>query len=461
MGDSLTGVVCGTIGAGAVGSYGIRLQRKEGADVLVYDVNQKRAQQVAEDFGGRAVSLDELLTNSDWTSVAVLPLAELFNVMRQIKERKDLLKPGSLLLDHSGVKTGMKSSLDMMLSGAGVKEADTFATATIKAVEGRNDVEAISIHLAFRPDVELEGQNVYVSPLKPTEGGLWLPRITQLLKSYKANVYQMTPEQQDLVTFRHQMIPWLALLAAFEAIRRSGSDMSFPEMEMFTTKLSKPFYDLMKRMTSGNWQVYWDTMNHHPASRRAAGLLEENMQGLFSQLVNGESKGFEAMYKHLQAIAASSSPERKTGTPIMAEIYYDRSQLNLMRDMLRLPDLASRRFYGDVSVSMIDAGRINELKKVRIPVARFTVHAYKDRTRQPEIAFYVRDVPHPEHPERSGMRFSSRAPRNEARSEQINPDYTRVQIRRLHPDPIVNFFANVKQAPALSTLGQFVVHKPL
>lgn len=458
MGNLLEGLVCGNIGVGAVGAYTVRLQKREGAEVLVYDKNEERAKQVAEEYGCEAVSLDELLANSDWTSVAILPLREVFSVMNQIAKRRHLLKPGSLLLDHSSVKTGRKSTLDAFL-----ERGHTFETAMLNAVEGREDVEAISIHLAFRPDVELDGQNVYVSPVKPKEGGLWLSRIKEMLKAYGANVYHMTPEQQDRVTLRHQMIPWMALFAAFEAIRKSGSDMSFPEIERLATKLSKPFFDLMKRMVSGNPQAYWDTMLQHPSSKQAAALLEQSTHQLFGMLVDGEEagEGFSAMYSHLKAIAESGSPERKTGKPVMSELYYDGSQSQLIRETLRLERLPASEFYGDISVSMIDAGRINEFYRARIPVANLTAYAYKEKSRQPEIAFYVRNIPHPEHPERKGMRFSPMIPRDPERERQVNKDYTRIQLEKLHQDPIVNFFMNIRQDPVLSQLRPFVVHKPL
>ncbi len=461
----LNGSVCGTIGAGAVGSYWIRLQKKEGADILVYDITAERAQQAAEDFGGRVVSLEELLAESDWISTAILPLREVFTVMGKIAERKNLLKPGSLLLDHSGVKTGTKSWLDARLSDAGMKKKETFVTAQLNAIEGRDDVEAIAFHLAFRPDVELEGQNVYISPLKPKEGGLWLPKLTQLLESYNAKVYQMTPEQQDMVTLRHQMIPWLALLAAFDAVRKSGSDMSFSDMEKFTTKLSKPFYDLMKRITSGNWMVYWQTMQHHPMALSAAKSLEQSMHELLGRLVSGDETGkqFEVTYNHLKAIAESGSPEQKTGKPVMAEIYYESSQCKKIREVLRLPFLSSPGFSGDatLSVTMIDAGRINELKRAGIPVASLTTYAYKDRNRQPELAFYVRNFPHPDHPQKSGMYFSPMVPKegSQARHTTQESNYARVQLIALNSDPVINFFMNIRRDPVLSQLPPFVVHK--
>ncbi|MBI3036208.1 hypothetical protein HYY73_00405 [Candidatus Woesearchaeota archaeon] len=462
MTGSLEGVVCGNIGVGAVGSYWARLQIREGAEVLVYDAIEGIAKEVAEDYGCETVSLDELLTRSDWVNVSVLPLIETFNVMAQIKERSHMLKPGSLLLDNSGVKTGTKRTIDRLLRPTGM-DIDTFTTAQLKALEGRDDVEAIALHLAFKPDVELEGQNVYISPLKPNEGGLWLPRITKLLTSHGANVYQLTPEMQDTVTMVHQMIIWAALFAAFEAVRQSTSAMSFAEMERLTTKLSKPFFDLMKRMTSGNWRVYWDTMAHHPEAIHALDLIEQNIHQLRGSLINEEAAmpRFEAMYQHLQAIAQSGSPEQKTGKPLMVEIYYEHTNYDKVREALRLEKLSGRGFLGHIDVSMIDGGRINELHRTGIPVASFTRLKHRDRIEQPNIAFYVRNVPHPMHPERKGMRFSPTVPRNLERTQQINPDYTRVQLTQLHTDPIVNFFANVNQDPVLSPLQPFVVYKPL
>lgn len=450
--------VCGNIGVGAVGAYWTMLQRRAGADVLVYDTNERRAMTVAEDYGAEAVSLEELLEHSDWVSVSVLPLKRFFEVMRAIGENSHLLRRNSLLLDHSGVKTGNENALDAML-----KRGETFTTAQIKAVEGRNDVEAISAHLAFRPDVEPEGQNVYVSPLKPEKGGLWLPRVTGFLEKYGANVFIMTPEQQDLVTLRHQMIVWAALFAAFDAIRRSGSDMPFPEMERYATKLSGPFFDLMKRMVSGNARVYWDTMHYHPSAIKALSLLEQSTHILLGQLVQRDEagRGFVATYEHLKAIAESSSPERKTGRPVMVELYYEHRYYERIKEALGLQGLPERGFDGEVTVSMIDTGRINRLLKANIPVASYTGYAYRDRRRIPEIAFHVRNTPHPEHRERKGMRFSPIIPMDLERAQQISPDYTRVQLHPLHPDPIVNFFLNISQDPKLAKLGPFVVYKPI
>lgn len=457
MGNSLEGVVCGNIGVGAVGAYMSRLQRREGAEVLVYDINGERAREVAEEYGCEVVSFDDLLARSDWTSVSVLPLREVFSVMWQIGERKHLLKPGSLLLDHSGVKTGKENTLNVLL-----KQGPTFETAMLDAVAD-TDAEAISIHLAFRPDVEPEGQNVYISPVKPTEGGIWSPRITDMLRSYDANVYSMTPEQQDMVTLRHQMIPWIALFASFDAIRQSGSDMPFEEIERLTTKLSQPFFDLMKRMVGGNPQVYWDTMLHHPSSKQAASLLEQSIHQLLGRLVDGEEAGagFAAAYNHLQAIAESGSPERKTGKPIMAEVYYDGSHYGQMQEALRVSPLHSRSFHGPISVSMIDAGRINELRRAQIPVANYTTYGHIDKSRQPEIAFFVRNTPHPEHPEKRGMRFSPIQRKDPERAQPSDQHYTRIQLEPLHQDPIVNFFMNIGQDPVLSPLQPFVVQKAL
>lgn len=464
MAGLLEGVVCGNIGVGAIGSYWTRLQRREGAQVLVYDANHGRAQQVAEDYGAEAVSLDELIGSSDWISTAVLPLKEVFSVMKQIGERKQLLKPGSLLLDHSGVKTGTASFLDELLRNSGVRETDTFASAMLKAIDGREAVEAIALHLAFRPDVELEGQNVYISPVKPADGGVWLPRVKGLLSYYGANIHQMTPEQQDLVTMRHQMLVWLSLFSAFEAIRKSGSDMSFPEMETFTTNLSKPFFDLMKRMTSGNWRVYWDTMSHHPHSRKAAGLLEQSMHELKGKLMSGEEAGglFAAQYEHLKALAESGSPEQKTGKPVRVEIYYERGHFTKLKEAFRLDELPASPFYGNIVVSMIDSGRVNELHRAGIPVAAFTTLAHRDKTVQPEIAFHVRNIPHPEHPEKKGIRFSPIIPKDPGKAHgTIDSSYARVQLMPLHPDPVVNFFQNVAKDTVLSGLQPFVVYKPL
>ncbi len=452
MAGSLEGVVCGNIGVGAVGSYWTRLQRKEGADVLVYDVNPERAQQVAEDYGCEVATLDELLANSNWVSTALLPLSELPVVMAQISARRYLLKPGSLLLDHSGVKTGILNDKD-----------ETSISSMLNAVHDRDDVEIIALHLAFRPDVELEGQNVYVSPVRPIKEGLWLPKVMDMLTSYGANVLQMLPESQDLVTMRHQMIVWGSLFAAFDAMRRSGTDMSFPEVEQLATKLSKPFFDLMKRMVSGNPEVYWQTMLNHPNSIQALELLQDGISDLTDKLRQGveASASFTATYNHLQAIAETGLPERKTGRSIMVEIYYEHGQRAQVREALRVKELPAQPFSGDVVVSMIDTGRINELRRAGIPAAGFTRYGQRDKRKQPEIAFYVRNVPHPEHPERKGMRFSPMMPEDLEKAQQINPDYTRLQLERLHRDPVVNFFMNVRQDTALSQLQPFVVYKPL
>jgi prephenate dehydrogenase len=458
MGHSLEGLVCGNIGVGAVGAYTVRLQKLEGADILVYDVNEQRALQVAEEYGAVAVPLDELLAASDWISTAILPLPQVPAVMSGIGERRHLLKPGALLMDHSGVKTGKADLLDVLM-----KTGETFTGSMRAAIEGREDVEAIAIHFGFRPDVELEGQNVYISPVQPEDGGLWLPKVTTLLKDYGAHVFRMTPEQQDMVTLRHQMIPWMALFASMDAIRRSGSDMGLAEIEQMATKLSGPFVDLMKRMVSGNPGVYAGTMFHHPFAGQAAALLKESIEQLAGQLVNGAETQhlFEDKYKHLAQFAASGSPEKTTGKPVMVELYYVYEDYGALKKALRLDAMVSNSFHSPVSVSMIDGGRINELHRAKLPVARYVTHAYRDRDRQPEIAFHVRNVSHPEHPEVDGMRFSSTIPKELERAQQLKPEYWRIQLQPLHQDPIVNFFRNVQADPALSGLGPFVVSKAL
>lgn len=214
------GIIGGTRGLGKTLAS---LLKREGYDITITGRNKSTGDLVSRELEV-TYSKDnkKTATSSDIVIIAV-PIASTKNVIKEIAKS---MKPGSLLLDVTSVKTGHSRLMDELLD---------------------EDVEFIPTHPVFGPrTTNLNGQVVVLTPVqeKQKTEGKWYPKVVKFLKKHKVRVIESTPEEHDNMMAIVQVLTHFSYISTASAIKKLGINIKD------TRKFASPIYNLMVDMIS-------------------------------------------------------------------------------------------------------------------------------------------------------------------------------------------------------------------
>ncbi len=116
MGFELKGKTLGIIGMGRIGTQVARLAKAFGMKILVYDIIELD-KEILNEVGAKVVSLDELLSSSDFVSLHVTLTDETYHMMDEEKLSK--MKKGAYLINTArGPVVDEKALLKALKSGS-------------------------------------------------------------------------------------------------------------------------------------------------------------------------------------------------------------------------------------------------------------------------------------------------------------------------------------------------------
>jgi len=210
------GIIGGTRGLGKTLAS---LLKREGYDITITGRDQSIGNSVNKDLGVSYSNNNKKTASSSDIVIIAVPIATTATV---IKEVANSMKPGSLLLDVTSVKTESAKLMNNVLN---------------------DDVEFIPTHPVFGPRTSnLNGQVVVLTPVQ--EKGKWYPKVAKFLKNHKVRVIESTPEEHDNMMAVVQVLTHFSYISTASAIKKLGINIKD------TRKFASPIYNLMVDMIS-------------------------------------------------------------------------------------------------------------------------------------------------------------------------------------------------------------------
>ncbi len=253
------------IGAGAMGRWFARTFRSWDWRVSVWDVEEEKSRQVADEIGA-AVGLP--LERADLFFLSV-PISATPEVLHEIHPR---VKAGALLVDIASVKAEVVRCMQELS-------------------EQRRDTELVSLHPLFGPGAPgLKGETVVAVPVRK---GRIYDELRRRLVTDGAEVVEMEAGAHDEMMARVQALTHFLLLGYLGLCPRQA----------LQTPLSRRMHQLAKAMLSVSPRTSFELQTLNPFAKELRGeclkrleqlnrLLEERKWGDFERLVTEFTREF-------------------------------------------------------------------------------------------------------------------------------------------------------------------------
>ncbi|MHA1312049.1 MAG: prephenate dehydrogenase/arogenate dehydrogenase family protein [Candidatus Helarchaeota archaeon] len=239
---------------------------KDELDIYIYSRDPSKARKFASELGvNPAVKQD--IYNADIIIVSV-PISQ---TLKTCSEIAPLMKPNSLLIDISSVKTGIVDKLTVP-----------------------DKIEYISMHPLFGPLGSFNDQNVILIPVKTDK---WIDYVINLLEKHGSTVSTLSFQEHDRIMSNVQVIHHFSYLCL-------GVFLSLnPVQPQFFTRSYKKTIDSFKNYQN-NLSIMLDIQKLNPYSKS----IRQKFSDLVSELAQLppnklESRVYDAFSKFFKSIS--------------------------------------------------------------------------------------------------------------------------------------------------------------
>ncbi|MCS7131552.1 MAG: prephenate dehydrogenase/arogenate dehydrogenase family protein [Hadesarchaea archaeon] len=254
------------IGAGAMGRWFVNFARQNLGEVVVVDVDVKKAKSAAQELGVRAAkSVEGAVAKADIAIVAV-PIAKTPEVVRSLSQ---LMRENSLLMDIASVKSDVVGVMTELRAGP----------------------ELVSIHPLFGPGAkDVKGKDFLVVPVRPGE---IYAKFKQRLLELGARVTEVEAEEHDRLMAVSQSLTHFVLLSYLSTLNsmkdsRRASSLRPP---MFDALL-----DVALALLAGNPDMYGEIQVFNKYSQLARSVLMEACNSLNIAFAAGDVKAVRKIF---------------------------------------------------------------------------------------------------------------------------------------------------------------------
>ena len=211
--------------------------------IMICSRNLEKAKLAAKELGENIESgLLSDCQDADIVFVSVPIKNVLENCARVVK----IMKPGSLLIDLSSVKSALVDKLEIPKS-----------------------IEYISAHCLFGPHGNFSGENIILIPVK---GKSWLPKIKLLFEKLGSKLFITSLKDHDIMMSKIQALFHFTILCMVIAMAKSNIDPNF-----YTRSFKKMIPNL--KNLQNNLDVIFEIQKYNPYSKK--------VKKFFAELVNG------------------------------------------------------------------------------------------------------------------------------------------------------------------------------
>ena len=428
-----------TGGAGAMGSHMASIFQRHDYEVLIHDIDEKKANKIAEKEGFTVTNPEDMIKNSDIWMVSV-PIPETLDVIRKYG---NLVKPNSLATDVTSRK---------------VKVVEAFKESTNK------DVEIISLHPMYRPTVSPEGQRFIEIPVRPAGGGLWSNEIENILYDEKAFVKKIdSPEKHDLFMDIIQGLAHTKHMVSADATMKILTKYGIPleEFSEFSSAFYEKTFELDGRIVDGNPDLYIPIQTQSEGLPEVIEVFEKSLSEHKERVAKKDSLGFKRVYNDWKefygpfAKEASKATDKTIGKPVGLEIFYKPEDIEDIESKL-LTSIDAQHYKAFLSHSWINEGRLSRLKPHYLLTKKtlFTVKEYM-KDGEGATVFFTKKV-NMLNRQKKKILFSPINTDNPLK----RPDIERIQMFNRFTDPYLNLFDTYDRIPALHQYGKLVAYTP-
>lgn len=262
------------IGCGAMGSWMARVWKENVGEVVLCDIDGRKASRVASRLGVEYVSAKEFEPDADVVMVAV-PIPETPRVLEDIAPK---MKKNRLLVDLSSVKERVVD--------------------TMKGLS--TDCELASIHPLFGPGATtLQGKDVISVPVRTASV---YKRFVRSLESLGARVTEMSAEDHDKLMAVIQCMTHFVLLgylSAYESLREF-------DKRPIRTPLFNSLFRTAEAMLAASPELYGEIQVYNTYSRIVRARLIEACKSLDTMLSAGNLKSVHEVFEKLREILPQS-----------------------------------------------------------------------------------------------------------------------------------------------------------
>lgn len=249
-------------GTGDTGQWFTRFFKNKGFNVTVWGKNRRVdiAEKLEAPF---AENLEEAVQHSDIILVSV-PINHTEETIAQIAPR---MKPGSLLMDITSVKTG-----------------------PVQAMEQHTppEVEYLGTHPMFGPSIQdIRGQTVIITPTKRCTK--WLPIIENIYKESGAHIEHLTPQEHDQIMRVVQGLTHYAYIAIGTTLQALNFDVT--KSRRFMSPVYEIMLDLTGRILAQNPYLY-AMIQTNPGVTEIHEVFIKECRELTKLIQQGDTEGF-------------------------------------------------------------------------------------------------------------------------------------------------------------------------
>jgi prephenate dehydrogenase len=236
------------IGAGAMGEWLADFAKKQLGDVLIHDIDERKATRVARKLDVRAAkSLDEV-RDADISIVSV-PISKTPEVLNEVSAK---LKDGALLMDIASTKSE--------------------AVAAMKRIKA--EIELVSLHPLFGPGAKsVSGKDFIAIPVKP---GKRYAEFKKILIKLGARVTEMNEDEHDRLMATVQCLTHFLLISYIASLK----SMNLKKLGQVRTPLFDSLLNLAKAILVSNPDLYFEIQSFNKYSHLAREKLFESCRAL-------------------------------------------------------------------------------------------------------------------------------------------------------------------------------------
>lgn len=253
------------IGVGAMGCWLARFARDSLGDVVVADINRRKAARVAVNLGVKSKPPLEAAAEADLILVAV-PISKTAEV---VKSLAGVTKRDALIADISSVKEDI--------------------VATMKEIGG--ETELASIHPLFGPGATtVEGKDFLVVPVRT---GKIYRRLKRDLGRLGAKVTEIGEEEHDKLMAIVQCLTHFTLVSYLKTLQ---SLKDFEKLREVRTPMYASLMNLAKSVLAGNPQVFGELQVYNRYARIIRSKILESCRTLDMTFSAKDAKDMERIF---------------------------------------------------------------------------------------------------------------------------------------------------------------------
>lgn len=301
-------------------------------------------------------------------------------------------------------------------------------------------------------------------PVRPRENGRWYKEIEDILYDEKAVVKQIhSPEKHDLMMDILQGLAHTKHMLTVDTTMKLLKEyrISLNELLEYSTAFYEKTFDLDGRLVAGNPDLYVAIQTESEQMPKVLYAFRESLIEHIHNVTEKDLVGFRTRFqewKHFMgeyAEQASKRTDNIIGKPIGMEIVYDKKTRELVAELLRRR-IESEKYRAHLEHTRIPDGELAKLDK--FPLARYTIWESRKYDGEWNIAFFMRDRSHPEHPEKPSIFFSPMI--TDPEKERVRfPNSTRFQMFNSVADPYLNLFDIYERTGLLEKIGPLVAYR--